>query len=86
MSIAYNTKKEFSSQELEALFLSVEWSSGHFPDKLVAAMRNFSTVRLGQRGQWGRFLLSFEKESLWVLGATRRGCVFISDGVIVSRS
>ena len=26
------------------MFLSVEWSSGHYPDKLVAAMRNFSTV------------------------------------------
>ena len=26
------------------LFLSVDWSSGHFPDKLVLAMKNFETV------------------------------------------
>lgn len=44
MGITYSTKKDFSSQELEDLFLSVEWSSGYFPDKLVVAMRNFSTV------------------------------------------
>ena len=35
---------EFTAAELEDLFLSVEWSSGHFPDKLVAAMRGFKTV------------------------------------------
>ena len=44
MTITYSTKQDFSSRELEDLFLSVEWSSGHFPDKLVVAMRNFSTV------------------------------------------
>lgn len=44
MDITYSTKKEFGSKELENLFLSVDWSSGHFPDKLVVAMRNFSTV------------------------------------------
>lgn len=26
------------------MFLSVDWSSGHFPDKLVVAMKNFRTV------------------------------------------
>lgn len=30
--------------ELERLFLSVDWSSGHFPDKLVKAMENYHTV------------------------------------------
>ena len=44
MDITYSTKQDFSSRELEDLFLSVEWSSGHFPYKLVVAMRNFSTV------------------------------------------
>lgn len=44
MSIEYRTTHEFTREELEALFLSVEWSSGHFPDKLVIAMKNFSTV------------------------------------------
>ncbi len=33
-----------SSAELEDLFLSVEWSSGHFPDKLAIAMKNFESV------------------------------------------
>jgi ribosomal protein S18 acetylase RimI-like enzyme len=34
----------FSKEQLESLFLSVEWSSGHYPDRLVVAMRNFETV------------------------------------------
>lgn len=42
--IEYKDIKDFSAKELERLFLSVEWSSGHFPDKLVTAMKNFSTV------------------------------------------
>lgn len=44
MGIEYKETREFSRGQLEDLFLSVEWSSGHFPDKLVVAMRNFSTV------------------------------------------
>ena len=44
MSIVYKDIHEFSSAELERLFLSVDWSSGHFPDKLAVAMRNFHTV------------------------------------------
>ena len=44
MNITYKEIHDFSSEELERLFLSVEWSSGHFPDKLVAAMKNFKTV------------------------------------------
>lgn len=36
--------REFDEKELQDLFLSVEWSSGHFPDKLVVAMRHFETV------------------------------------------
>lgn len=44
MDITYSETHEFTEQELERLFLSVEWSSGHFPDKLVVAMRNFDTV------------------------------------------
>ncbi|WP_432645756.1 GNAT family N-acetyltransferase [Methanobrevibacter sp.] len=42
--IVYKNTHNFSKRELEELFLSVEWSSGHFPDKLVIAMKNFSTV------------------------------------------
>lgn len=44
MSIEYKNTHEFSEQDLKDLFLSVEWSSGHFPDKLVIAMKNFKTV------------------------------------------
>ena len=44
MSIQYKSTKEFSAKELEALFLSANWSSGHYPDKLVIAMRNSSSV------------------------------------------
>ena len=44
MDITYKDTHEFGREELERLFLSVEWSSGHFPDRLVVAMRNFQTV------------------------------------------
>ena len=44
MNIKYKDIHDFKSEDLEQLFLSVEWSSGHFPDKLVVAMKNFSTV------------------------------------------
>lgn len=42
--ITYKTIKDFGRDELESLFLSVEWSSGHFADRLVVAMKNFGTV------------------------------------------
>ncbi len=42
--IEYKDTHDFTSEQLERLFLSVEWSSGHFPDKLVTAMKNFETV------------------------------------------
>lgn len=35
---------EFDAEQLAELFLSVEWSSGHFPKKLVEAMRHFEAV------------------------------------------
>ena len=44
VNIKYKDIKRFTREEIEALFLSVEWSSGHFPDKLVVAMENFRTV------------------------------------------
>lgn len=44
MNIEYKDVRLFERKELERLFLSVEWSSGHFPEKLVVAMRNFDTV------------------------------------------
>ena len=44
MNIEYKDTHNFDCEELERLFLSVNWSSGHFPDKLVVAMKNFNTV------------------------------------------
>jgi len=44
VNIEYKDIHDFKSKELERLFLSVEWSSGHFPDKLTVAMKNYKTV------------------------------------------
>ena len=42
--ITYKDTHDFKAEELQDLFLSVEWSSGNFPDKLVIAMKHFETV------------------------------------------
>ena len=44
MSIIYKDTHDFNAKELQELFLSVKWSSGQYPDKLVTAMKNFKTV------------------------------------------
>lgn len=44
MDIRYSDTHSFTSSDLQKLFLSVNWSSGHYPDKLVKAMEGFSTV------------------------------------------
>lgn len=44
MNIEYKHTKEFTPEQLQDLFLSVEWSSGHYPDKLAIAIKNSSTV------------------------------------------
>ena len=44
IGIEYRDIHDFAKDELERLFLSVNWSSGHFPDKLVVAMKNYETV------------------------------------------
>lgn len=44
MEIQYKDIQDFNRSEIERLFLSVDWSSGYFPDKLVIAKKNFSTV------------------------------------------
>lgn len=46
MNIEYSDMHEFAKEELERLFLSVGWSSGRYPEKLVVAMRNYETVIL----------------------------------------
>ena len=42
--IAYKDIKDFDPSQLQTLFLSVEWSSGHFPEKLAAAMKHYGSV------------------------------------------
>lgn len=44
MEITYKNIHDFKQSDLQELFLSVEWSSGHYPEKLVIAMKNFETV------------------------------------------
>ena len=44
MNIEYKEIHDFCKDDLETLFLSVDWSSGHFPEKLVVSMQNFQTV------------------------------------------
>ncbi|MBR6025201.1 MAG: GNAT family N-acetyltransferase [Firmicutes bacterium] len=44
MKIEYKNIHDFDKAALERLFLSVEWSSGHYPDRLVSAMKGFDTV------------------------------------------
>lgn len=44
MNLIYKDTHDFTKEELEDLFLSVEWSSGKYPEKLVIAMKNFKTV------------------------------------------
>ena len=44
MNIVYKDTKQFTAIQLERLFLSVEWASGYFPNKLMIALRNFDTV------------------------------------------
>lgn len=44
VEITYQNIHDFEKEKLQELFLSVNWSSGHYPDKLVTAMRNFETV------------------------------------------
>ncbi len=42
--VIYKEIKEFSKKELEELFLSVNWDSGKYPEKLAIVMKNSSNV------------------------------------------
>lgn len=44
MQIISRATRDIDKAQLEALFLALEWSSGHYPDKLSAAMKNYETV------------------------------------------
>lgn len=45
MNIEYKNIHNSTFKELERLFLYVEWPSGHFPDKLAVAMKNFVVLQ-----------------------------------------
>ena len=42
--ITYRETKEFTEEELERLFLSVQWESGRYPGKVRRGLRNSSQV------------------------------------------
>lgn len=44
MEIEYKDTKIFTEEELQRLFLSVNWESGNYPDKLARAMKNSDYV------------------------------------------
>ena len=44
MDILYKDIKTLDPADLRELFLSVEWSSGQYPEKLAVAMQNSETV------------------------------------------
>ncbi|MCL2107093.1 MAG: hypothetical protein FWH26_08575 [Oscillospiraceae bacterium] len=50
--ITFRDTHDFTPQALQELFLSVEWSSGHYPDKLAAAMHHFETVISACASSW----------------------------------
>lgn len=44
MNISYTYEKTFTLEQLHDLFLSVEWLSANYPERVFSAMQNSSTV------------------------------------------
>ena len=44
MNITYKETEEFTKQEIENLFLSINWYSGRYPERVVKALKNSSKV------------------------------------------
>lgn len=44
MKIEYSRTKNFTASQLQRLFLSVNWESGNYPERLVRAMANSTQV------------------------------------------
>ena len=42
--IVYTEEKKFTKEQVQQLFLSVEWVSGNYPERLYKALMNSSTV------------------------------------------
>ena len=49
--ISYSDKKKIGKDQLERLFLELNWSSGRYPEKLEKAVRNYATVFSAWRGE-----------------------------------
>ena len=44
MQLTYTQEKKFTKQQVQELFLSVNWISGNYPERLYKALMNSSTV------------------------------------------
>ena len=44
MAITYRETREFTAGEIKRLFLSVNWESGRYPDRIVRGLRKSSAV------------------------------------------
>ncbi|MDE7229815.1 MAG: GNAT family N-acetyltransferase [Oscillospiraceae bacterium] len=44
MTIHYTNARSFTAEQLERLFLSVNWESGKYPERLLKALQNCDTV------------------------------------------
>ena len=44
MEIKYTEEKYFTKEQIQELFLSVNWISGNYPERLYKALKNSSTV------------------------------------------
>ena len=51
MSIRYTDERNFTAQQLEKLFLSVDWESGKYPERLKKALDNCGTVYTAWDGE-----------------------------------
>lgn len=44
MDIIYTAERYFTTEQLQKLFLSVDWLSGNYPERLLKALNNSDTV------------------------------------------
>ena len=51
MNIRYTDERSFTAEQLEKLFLSVNWESGKYPERLKKALDNCGTVYTAWDGE-----------------------------------
>ena len=51
MNIRYTDERNFTEEQLEKLFLSIEWESGKYPERLKKALDNCGTVFTAWNGE-----------------------------------